>query len=222
MDPIKLNGAFFTLCAILKFVVTSAAEAELSALVLNCKEGMIFCLTLEELGQPQPKTPIHCNNAIAIGIANNTIKRQQSCSMEMRYFWVCDKVAQDAYHVKWHPGQENLADYQSKHHPGAHHTAVRLWYLHTDNSPLVLPWAIRPSTHKGCVGTLPKGYVRHVPLPRVPIQQSPTPQVSQVRHTIPDYYKLSYVTPTYASPHSIVESAAYVYSPRWHAIAINT
>ncbi len=36
--------------------------------------------------------------------------------MEMRYFWVCDKIAQDAYSVKWYPGQENLANYQSKHH----------------------------------------------------------------------------------------------------------
>ncbi len=41
-DPIKLNGAFFTLCTILRFVVMSAAEAELGALFLNCKEGMIF------------------------------------------------------------------------------------------------------------------------------------------------------------------------------------
>ncbi len=39
---IKLNGAFFTLCAILCFVITSAAEAKLGALFLNCKEGMIF------------------------------------------------------------------------------------------------------------------------------------------------------------------------------------
>ncbi len=30
--PIKLNGAFHTLCAILRFVVASAAEAELGAL----------------------------------------------------------------------------------------------------------------------------------------------------------------------------------------------
>ena len=73
-DPIKLNGAFFTLCAILRFVVASAAEAELGALFLNCKEGMIFRLTLEELGHPQPKTPIHCDNATAVGIANNTVK----------------------------------------------------------------------------------------------------------------------------------------------------
>jgi hypothetical protein len=40
--PIKLNGAFFTLCAILHFVVTSAAEAKLGALFLNCKQATIF------------------------------------------------------------------------------------------------------------------------------------------------------------------------------------
>jgi hypothetical protein len=71
---IKLNGAFFTLCDILWFVIASAAEAELGTLFLNCKEGMIFCMTLEELGHPQPKIPIHCNNATIVGIANNTVK----------------------------------------------------------------------------------------------------------------------------------------------------
>jgi hypothetical protein len=35
-DPIKLNGAFFTLCLILRFVVTLAAETKLGALFLNC------------------------------------------------------------------------------------------------------------------------------------------------------------------------------------------
>jgi hypothetical protein len=61
--------------------------------------------------------------------------------MEMRFFWVGDKVAQDAYEIKWHPGQENLADYQSKHHLGSHHQAVQPWYLHEMNSPSVLPRA---------------------------------------------------------------------------------
>jgi len=58
-DPIRLNGAIFTLCTILRFVVALAAEAELGALFLNCKEGIIFPLTLEELGHPQPRTPVH-------------------------------------------------------------------------------------------------------------------------------------------------------------------
>jgi hypothetical protein len=167
-DPIKLNGAFFTLCTILRFVVALAAETELGALFLNCKEGIIFRLTLEELGHPQPRTPVHCNNATTIGIANNTVKRQQSQSMEMRDFWVGDKVAQESYIIKWHPGQENLADYQSKHHLCSHHQAVCPWYLHERNSPLVLPRATRPSTLKGCVGNLPKGYIHNVPLLQVP------------------------------------------------------
>jgi hypothetical protein len=44
--------------------------------------------------------------------------------MEMQYFWVGDKVANDMYTLSWHPGQENLANYQSKHHIGLHHQAV--------------------------------------------------------------------------------------------------
>jgi hypothetical protein len=41
-NPIKVNGAFFTLCVILRFVLASATKAKLGALFLNCKEGMIF------------------------------------------------------------------------------------------------------------------------------------------------------------------------------------
>jgi hypothetical protein len=37
---------------------------------------------------------VHCDDATTVGIANNTVKRQQSQSMEMQYFWVGDKVAQ--------------------------------------------------------------------------------------------------------------------------------
>jgi hypothetical protein len=72
-DPIKLNGAFHTLCSILRFVVASAAEADLGALFLNYQEGYVFKTTLEDLGHPQPKIPVHCNNTTAVGIATNTI-----------------------------------------------------------------------------------------------------------------------------------------------------
>jgi hypothetical protein len=123
-EPIKVNGAFYVNATILKFAVASAAEAELGTLFHNCQDGIIFWQTLADMGHPQPKTPVHRNNATAVGIANNTVKRQQSRSMEMRFFWVGDKVAQDMFALQWHPGQENLADYQSKHHVGSHHIAV--------------------------------------------------------------------------------------------------
>jgi hypothetical protein len=163
--PIRLNGAFHVSTTILRFVVASTAEAELGTLYHNCQTGIIFQLTLNDMGHPQPKTPVDCDNATAVGITNNIIKRQRLQAMEKRFFWIGDKVAHKMYALKWHPGQENLADYQSKHHIGLHHTAVQPWYLHLANSPRVLPRAERHSALKGCVGTLKDGYVRKVPLP---------------------------------------------------------
>jgi hypothetical protein len=192
-EPIKLNGGFFTLCAILRFVVATTAKAKLGALFLNCKEGMTSRLTLEKLGHPQPKTQVHCNNATAMGKANNTVKQQHSQSMEMRYVWVCDKIAQSAYNVKWYPRKENLADYQSKHHIGMHYQAVRLWYLHTNNSPLVLPWAIRPSTLKGCVGTLPKLPLKNTVRVKIlsasrPLRPQRTSSAKTPKNPLPPYH----------------------------------
>ena len=171
-EPIRINGAFHVSTDIICFVVASAAEAELGALFHNCQTGIIFRKILEDMGHPQPKTPVHCDNATAVGIAKDTVKRQRSRSMEMRFFWISDNCAQDMYTLHWHPGQENLADYQSKHHTGAHHTKVRPWYLHESNSPRKLSRALKPSALKGCVGTQDGGYLRKVPLPRIPLQQS--------------------------------------------------
>ena len=169
--PTWLNGVFHMITTILRFVVASAAEAELGALYHNCQTGIIFRLTLTDMGHPQSNTPVHCGNATAVGIANNTIKGQCSGSMEMRFVWVRDKIAQEMYNLKWHP-QENLANYQRKHRIGSHHAAVCPWYLHMKNCPRVLPRAVTPSNLKGCVGTLKNGYVCNVPLPRAPRIQS--------------------------------------------------
>jgi hypothetical protein len=186
-QPIKLNGAFYTNSLILKFVVASTAEAELGVLFHNCQDEIVFRQTLSNMGHPQPKMPVHCDNATAVGIGNNTIKRQRLQSIEMGYFWVGEKVAQDMYTLSWHPGQENLANYQSKHHIGLHHQAVRLWYLHQADSPRVLPQALRPSALKGCVGTLKDGYLRKVPLPRVPHGQSIIPVAYTVTFPVNQY-----------------------------------
>ena len=89
-EPIKTNGAVYVFCGILKCVVASAAEAELEALFLHAKEGKIMCIALHELGHNQPPTPIHCDNVTATGIKNDVLKKQQSRSIEMRFFWITD------------------------------------------------------------------------------------------------------------------------------------
>jgi hypothetical protein len=85
-EPILLNGSIHALVKILKFVASSAAEAELGSLFLNAKQAKIIRLILFKLGHPQPPTPIHIDNTTVLGIVNNTIKQQKSRSMEMRYF----------------------------------------------------------------------------------------------------------------------------------------
>jgi hypothetical protein len=164
--PIQLNGPILTVASICKFVVASAAEAELGALFYNCQDGTILRLTLDKLGHPQPPTPVHCDNSTAVSIANDTVKKQQSRAMEKNFFWITNQVEIKNFNVTWHPGQENLADYFTKHFEARHHHLVRPYYLHMDNSPTTLPCALSPSTMKGCVGPLPDGYIRSVPLPR--------------------------------------------------------
>ena len=136
---IRLNGQILSLCEILKFVSSSAAEAELGASFLNTKQARIFRLALEELGHTQPPTPINCDNETAVGICNGTVKRQRLRSMEMRYFWVGDQVKNGVVAVQYAPGVENMGDYMSRRFLTPHQVRVRPLYVHMPNSLRELP-----------------------------------------------------------------------------------
>ncbi len=112
--------------------------------------------------------------------------------MEMHFFWVADAVEQGKFDIKYYPGKEILADYQSKHHLGTHHKAVRPWYLHEPTSAHELPRISKPSTLKGCVGTLPDGYHKSNPLPQVLTKQS----VLTSKVCLPPYFGLPIGIPT--------------------------
>ena len=73
-------------CGILKFIVASASEAELAALFLNYNEGTIICPILAELHHKQLSMMVYCEHIISEGIANNTVKKQQSQTMEIELF----------------------------------------------------------------------------------------------------------------------------------------
>ena len=92
--PIWLNGDIHINCTTLKLVAASAAKAKLVALFHNAQMAKVIRLILEELGNKQPPTPIPVDNTTTVGIINNTIKRQKSRSMEMRYFLLIDSKAQ--------------------------------------------------------------------------------------------------------------------------------
>ena len=126
------------------------------------------------MGHQQPPTPIQCDNKTATGIANDTVKKHRSRSMEMRYFWVTDQNHRKILDIIWQPGAENLANYFSKHHIGTHHKRVRSWYMYSPNSVRELSRAQTPSALRGCAGTLEHGYLKLGPLPRVPLWDQST------------------------------------------------
>ena len=115
--------------------MSSAAECELGTAFINAKEGVPIRTTLDEMGWQQGPTPLQVDNSTAHSIANDTCKQQKSKAMDMRFYWLKDRVAQNQYHIHWEPGENNLADYYSKHHPSSHHQKVRPLCLHTNKSP---------------------------------------------------------------------------------------
>ena len=119
---------------ILKNIMASAAEAELGALFINAREAVPTCTTLVEMQWPQPSTPIQVNNSTAVGIDNQSIKQKMSKAMDMRFYWVVDRINQGQFIVYWKPGTTNLGDYPTKHHSTEHHIKMRPVYLHEPSS----------------------------------------------------------------------------------------
>ena len=124
--------------------MASAAEAELGALFLNYQEAVPICITLEEMGNSQPPTPVQVDNSTALGIATGTIKQRKSKAMDMRFYWIRYRKNQKQFNIYWKPGSTNRGDYFTKHFPPAHHSKVRSIYLH------VAKYGKR-STLQGCV-----------------------------------------------------------------------
>jgi len=67
------NGAALTLSKIIKHVMTSASEAEVAAMFYNCKSAQPLRIALDEMGHPQPKTPVTTDNKTAEGLNNKTM-----------------------------------------------------------------------------------------------------------------------------------------------------
>jgi hypothetical protein len=114
--------------------MSSALEADLGALFYIAQDACSIRVTLEELGHPQPA--IQKDNKCAKGIANDTVKQRRSKAMDMRFYWIRDRIEQGQFIVHWKPGNTNQADYLTKHHPPAHHQAMRNMYLQ-GNSPIL-------------------------------------------------------------------------------------
>ena len=109
-----INGPFFCTSKSISCVVSSAAEAELGAAFQNAQKGAEFRNTLVELGYPQQTTTIFVDNTVAEGLATDTVKAKRSKSMDMRFFWIRDRVKKAQFWMRHLPGRWNISDFFTK------------------------------------------------------------------------------------------------------------
>jgi hypothetical protein len=153
MKPLS-NGPLLCHTTVLKHVVSSVAEAEFAALFVNAKEGTVTCTTLSEMGHNQDATDLTTDNTTADGIINNIVQQKRSKAMDMRFYWIKDRVEQKQFNVGWAPGNTNLGDYFTKHHSPAHHKRIGPYYLHGKHSPMIRH-GTRLAILRGCVDIPP-------------------------------------------------------------------
>ena len=75
----------------------SADEAKIGASYINGQEAVPIRTLLLELGNPQNANPIQVNNSTADGFANDTIKQKRSKAIDMRFYWIRDRISQDQF-----------------------------------------------------------------------------------------------------------------------------
>jgi hypothetical protein len=133
----SINGAIDHISCIIPTVCSSVAEAEYAALFLVGREATNARNILDDLGYPQHTTTIICDNACAVGLANDTVKQKRSKAIDMRYHWIRDQVSQHKFKIKWEEGATNLADYFTKAHPVHHYVNMRRTYVFTPKSLVI-------------------------------------------------------------------------------------
>jgi hypothetical protein len=120
------NGPLLCHTTVLKHVVSSVGG------------GLIWCIFCQcKRRHKQDSTELKTDNTTADGIINNTVQQKRPKEMDMRLYWVKDRVQQDQFNVGWAPGDTNMGDYFTKHHSPEHHKCMRPYYLHDKHSPMI-------------------------------------------------------------------------------------
>jgi hypothetical protein len=121
LHGVRPNAPVLYLSVIISTIVDSATAAEYAAAFIAAQAATSLRLTLSELGYNQPATRISCDNACAVGIANDSFNQKRSKTIDMRYHWLRDQVRLGNFSIIWEAGKSNLADLFTKAHPVHHH-----------------------------------------------------------------------------------------------------
>ena len=148
-SPDGINGPISCHSKMISCVVASVAEAELAGGFQIAQAAVNLRRILHDLGYPQPPTLLRMDNTVAIGIATESINAKRSKSIDMRFFWLVDRIKQGQFSVQHIRGEYNIADHFTKPLPRA-----KFWQFL--NYLIINMDTETPSNHKIKTITIPK------------------------------------------------------------------
>ena len=86
-------------------------EIEVTSHYLNYEAALLLRIVLEEMGHPQPETPVIVDNATAQGSMKGTMTPKKANEHDMRAAWLKCRQARRQFNLIWEPGKTNKTDY---------------------------------------------------------------------------------------------------------------
>ena len=123
-DPAFFNAPISLHSTRIPVVCSSVQEAEYGGTFAAAKIAVEERKVLADFGYPQPPTTIHCDNEVAVGLANQTIKPKLSKSCDMRFHWLQERVRRLQFRVQHVRGLSNVSDYLTKSLPVSRHKVL--------------------------------------------------------------------------------------------------
>ena len=123
-DSAPLNHPISSHSTRIPVVCSFVAEAEYAGAFASSRIATNERQILQDMGHPQPPTPIFCDNEVAIGLANGSVTLKMSKSLDMRFHWLRDRIQQGQFRVLFIPGAINIADFFTKALPVLRHRVL--------------------------------------------------------------------------------------------------
>ena len=89
------NGPILVLAKVIKNIMSSAAEAEVTSLYLNTKDAVPIRQCLHDMGHLQLATHLTTDNSVTQGIIRGTMKQQQAKAFDIQTNWIRNRCDQE-------------------------------------------------------------------------------------------------------------------------------
>ena len=93
------NGILLIMCKIMPYIMASDTEAEYSTIFINTQTVVPIRTTLSKMGWTQVPTSIQVDNFTAVGIVTKEFHQNKSKAMDMRFYWINDRIKPGKFHV---------------------------------------------------------------------------------------------------------------------------